>query len=95
VLRESLAELLGTDDSVMLDAALAHYRERFATIGLYENELYPLVPEALAHHGTHTIGVLRGFGSERELADAGADPIVDTIDPILVHLAAAQPAPRV
>jgi phosphoglycolate phosphatase len=47
-LRASFAELLETDDAATLDAALTHYRERFATTGLYENTLYPFVPGALA-----------------------------------------------
>jgi phosphoglycolate phosphatase len=45
-LRASLATLLGGDTHA--DEALALYRERFADIGLYENEVYPGVVETLA-----------------------------------------------
>lgn len=31
------------------DLAVTYYRERFATIGLYENRVYAGIPEALAH----------------------------------------------
>lgn len=38
-LRSSFAKLVGTDDPIHLDMCLAKYRERFSTIGLYENRL--------------------------------------------------------
>lgn len=44
-LRSSFCELIGEDQA---DAALAIYRERFSTIGLYENSVYPGIPECLA-----------------------------------------------
>lgn len=44
-LQESFAQLLGGDDKV--DQAMAHYRERFSAKGLYENEVYEGIPEAL------------------------------------------------
>jgi phosphoglycolate phosphatase len=171
-LRQSLGELLETDDAEILDTALRYYRERFSTIGLYENALYSFVPSALAAlqvarhrmwvvtskptvyasrivehfglapyfeavhgseltgersdkvelvahvlaaenldsartwmigdrahdvrggraNGTHTAGVLWGYGSEQELAEAGADVIVDAMHSLIAHLAAAQPA---
>ena len=43
-LRESFVELLGEDRA---DAAVEFYRQRFSTIGLYENELYPEIPHVL------------------------------------------------
>jgi phosphoglycolate phosphatase len=39
-LRASLAQLLGTDARDTVERALAHYRERFADVGLFENEPY-------------------------------------------------------
>ena len=45
-LRASLKKLLGTDD--LADRALALYRERFADIGLFENEIYPGIEDTLA-----------------------------------------------
>ena len=39
-LRASLATLLGTTARDEIERALAHYRERFAGVGLYENAPY-------------------------------------------------------
>ena len=47
-LRGTFARLLATNDAAMLDRAIALYRERFGTVGLFENALYPGVPEAVA-----------------------------------------------
>ena len=47
-LRQSLARLLDDDDPALVEQALAHYRERFAEIGLFENEVYAGIDEALA-----------------------------------------------
>lgn len=44
-LLDSLRKLLGSDSDAQ--AALLHYRERFGSIGLFENELYPGIPEVL------------------------------------------------
>jgi len=45
-LRASLQKLLGDED--LADRALALYRERFADLGLYENQLYPSIAGTLA-----------------------------------------------
>lgn len=47
-LRASFATLLGADDPVTIERAMALYRERFADIGLFENSIYDGVPEMLA-----------------------------------------------
>jgi phosphoglycolate phosphatase len=44
-LRPSLVKLVG---EATADKALAHYRERFSTVGLYENSIYPGIPELLS-----------------------------------------------
>ena len=46
-LRASLARLLGTDSREMVETALAHYRERFAAVGLFENAPYAGIDDAL------------------------------------------------
>jgi phosphoglycolate phosphatase len=46
-LRDSLAQLLGTDSRETVEKALAHYRERFADVGLFENRPYDGIAEAL------------------------------------------------
>lgn len=46
-LRDAFAELLGTSDPARIEEAVRLYRDRFATVGLYENRVYPGVLEAL------------------------------------------------
>jgi phosphoglycolate phosphatase len=47
-LAASFARLLDTTDSALIARSVALYRERFGTIGLYENALYLGIPEAVA-----------------------------------------------
>ena len=44
----SFAKLLETEDQVLINRAISLYRDRFSTVGLFENELYPEIPEAIA-----------------------------------------------
>jgi len=53
-IRDTFSRLLETTDDATLDRAIALYRERFSTTGLYENTLYPTIPGVLAE--------LRGVG---------------------------------
>jgi len=46
-LRASLATLLGEDRRETVEKALAHYRERFADVGLFENTPYDGIAELL------------------------------------------------
>jgi phosphoglycolate phosphatase len=46
-LRQVLAELLATKDAERIEHAVRLYRERFGTVGLFENELYPEVHATL------------------------------------------------
>ncbi len=46
-LKSSLAKLLQSDNDKLAEQALSLYRERFSTIGLFENEVYPEVAETL------------------------------------------------
>jgi phosphoglycolate phosphatase len=59
-LRRTFAELLATDEPAVIEAAVAHYRERFSAVGLYENEVYPDVPDGLAtlHDAGHRLWVV-------------------------------------
>ena len=50
-LRGSFAQLLETRDRARIEQAVAHYRERFADVGLFENALYPGIVEALGALG--------------------------------------------
>jgi len=47
-LEATLASLLGSDSAEHLAAGIAHYRERYGRQGLFENSVYPGIPEALA-----------------------------------------------
>jgi len=47
-LRWTFPRLLGTDDEDLVEAAIRHYRVRYADVGLFENEMYPGIPEMLA-----------------------------------------------
>jgi len=46
-LKSSFSQLLETSDDTLLEEAISLYRSRFSTIGLFENSLYPLIPETL------------------------------------------------
>ncbi len=47
-IQDSFREILKTDDSVRVQAAVDLFRGRFKDVGIYENEVYPGIPEALA-----------------------------------------------
>jgi phosphoglycolate phosphatase len=47
-LRDSFAGLLQDRDAATVEAAIAFYRERYATVGMYENIVYPGIPALLA-----------------------------------------------
>lgn len=46
-LRETFAALCQSTDEILIERAVELYRERFASVGLYENTLYPEIPETL------------------------------------------------
>ena len=47
-LRWTFPRLLGSDDRGLAEQAVRHFRERYGTVGLFENEPYPGVAELLA-----------------------------------------------
>lgn len=47
-LRDAFRDLLGSTDPALVEQAIGFYRERYSTVGLLENELYPGIPEALS-----------------------------------------------
>ncbi|MEH2295781.1 HAD hydrolase-like protein [Nostoc sp.] len=47
LLKDSFSQLLKTLDSTVIEQAISLYRRRFATIRLFENSLYPQIPEIL------------------------------------------------
>jgi phosphoglycolate phosphatase len=50
-LRWAFPRLLATDDPELIEAAVGYYRERYSTVGLFEQEIYPGIPELL--HSLH------------------------------------------
>lgn len=46
-LKESFKTLLQSEDEGLLNRAVLSYRERFQELGLYENNVYPGIPELL------------------------------------------------
>jgi phosphoglycolate phosphatase len=56
-LRTSFVKLLGADDPAAIELAMTHYRQRFATVGLFENSVYAGIPAMLAELKTrgHTL----------------------------------------
>lgn len=46
-LRWTFPRLLATDDTILVEAAIEQYRHRYATVGLFENEVYAGIPELL------------------------------------------------
>lgn len=61
-LKASFVKLLDNGDEQLAEQALLGYRERFSVIGLFENKVYPAVPE--------TLGYLQGQGYQLFLATA-------------------------
>ncbi len=47
-LQESFRALMQSDDPELCERAVRVYRERFSTLGLYENSVYPEMPEVLS-----------------------------------------------
>ena len=47
-MRQGFRELLDTDDTALVERAVSLYRERYARVGLFENEVYPGVEAMLA-----------------------------------------------
>lgn len=48
-IRLAFSNLLQSQDAQLIEEAVALYRERFASVGLYENQVYAGVPEMLAN----------------------------------------------
>ena len=59
-LRDSFAELLGAADPEILDRAIELYRERFVSVGMFENTVYPGVASCLGElrKGGHRLRVV-------------------------------------
>lgn len=73
-LRAVFGELLATSDAVLIEHAVAVYRERFGDVGLYENELYPETVESLERlaGSGHQLFVATHEGRSLRAANRGA-----------------------
>jgi phosphoglycolate phosphatase len=56
-LRVIFRRFLGTTDEALIEKAVAIYRERFSTIGLFENKVYPGIPELLSALHAKSLGL--------------------------------------
>ena len=56
-LKTSFAVLLDTEDQALLDAAVAHYRERYSAVGKFENTLIAGIPAILAELGANGVSM--------------------------------------
>ncbi|UCD49193.1 MAG: HAD hydrolase-like protein [Phycisphaerales bacterium] len=81
-LRWTFPDLLGTDDAELVDAAIRHYRQRYADVGLFENVIYDGIPELLsALHGDgfklYVVTSKPTIYAERIVRHFGLDPYFD------------------
>ena len=59
-LRDTFKKLFHTEDEALIEKAVATYRERFSTVGLFENKVYPDIAEMLSalHENSHQLYVV-------------------------------------
>ena len=59
-LRDAFREILGSNNPERIERATSLYRERFARVGIFENEVYPGIPAALEalHSAGYTLAVV-------------------------------------
>jgi len=55
--REVMSELLGTHDAARIEQGVERYRERFADVGLFENAVFPGIPELLQTLAARGVGL--------------------------------------
>jgi phosphoglycolate phosphatase len=70
-LHDSLCQLLGTNDPASIGQALGFYRERYSAHGLYENQVYPGIEDALKN--------LRSRGDKLFVATSKPEPFATRI----------------
>jgi len=78
-LRWTFPDLLGTDEAELVDAAIRHYRHRYADVGLFENVVYEGIPELLSalHDDGFTLYVVTAkptIYADRIVRHFGLDP---------------------
>jgi phosphoglycolate phosphatase len=77
-LRWTFPRLLGNEDESLIETALFYYRERYANVGLFENEVYPGALELLQKlhdrgHGMYVVTSKPKVYSDRIIRHFGLD----------------------
>jgi phosphoglycolate phosphatase len=77
-LRWTFPRLLGTDDAKLVEAAIDYYRRRYEDVGLFENVVYPGIPELLgqlrdAGHSLYVVTSKPTVYADRILQHFGLD----------------------
>lgn len=57
-IQANFAQMLNTQDQVLIDTAVRHYRSRFGTVGLFEATVYEGVPAMLSRLQSHKYRLL-------------------------------------
>jgi phosphoglycolate phosphatase len=83
-LRDAFREILATSDALQIEQAVVVYRERFGSVGLFENSVYPGVVEALAR--------LRRAGHPLSVVTSKAEPYAQRI---VAHFGLGESLPNV
>jgi len=83
-LRWTFPRLLDTDDREFVETAIRYYRERFEHVGLFENEVYPGIPELLRqlHDDGYPLYVVTAkprVYADRIIRHFGLDPFVTEV----------------
>ena len=78
------AALLKSSDAALLDRAVAAYRDRFNTSGIFENSVFPGMAEALvefraAGHSMRVVTVKPAVSARRVLAHFALDALFDAV----------------
>ncbi len=77
-IQESLGKLIGPDSQDLLEPVLSRYRERYGSVGLFENSVYPEIEDALAEavrqgHSLHVATSKVGVYAKRIITHFGLD----------------------
>jgi phosphoglycolate phosphatase len=68
-IQHSLATILETVDEKEIERCLGYFRERYSTVGLFENEVYPGIPEALVDLKSKGYHLYVATGKPKPFAD--------------------------
>lgn len=72
-LTDAFRMLLASDDGELVAKAVRHYRERFSSQGVYENEVYPGIVSALSELQRHNLVLFIATSKPRVFANRIAD----------------------